>query len=792
MAGSDSGARARRSAPAGALARWIVRRRRWVAGAWALVAVALLPLAGGVEGRLDVAARVEGSESAAVERLLAERFASPFARYAVLVVSGLPSPETPAGAAALRHVADAAAATPGVTRTFSWLDASDTMFLARGATGVGSTFLLAGLDPAHARPDALVPALRAATAPAADSLRAAYPRVALAWTGEAALNFDLRRVSAEDARRAERRALPLTLGLLLVAFGAVAAAIVPLASGTLATALSLGAAALLTRWLPLSILLQNVVSMLGLGFGVDYALLLVSRFREGMARGLGPEDAAAEAAHHAGHGILLSGAAVAVGFAGLLLVPLGDLRSVAVGGLLVVTFSMLVATTLLPGLLAWLGPRVDAGRLRARRRVSRDGGGERWARWARWVAAHPVLVLVVSGAPLTLLAWQARRLETGMPRGDWLPPAMESARGVSVLRAAGRSGVVQTVRVVLELPPGQSVLGADGWRAAWRLDRALAADPRVARVRSLPGLLPGDGSLPPGPVMLGLIPADVRATFVSRDERAALLEVVPAEDVAPADLTALVASLRASGPARLADLPGGRVLVGGLPAFNADYEGAIAARAPLVVALVVGGTLLALLVGFRSLLVPLKAVALNLLSVAAAFGAVVLVFQDGLGVRLLGLDGPLDGTFPAVPLIVFCVVFGLSMDYEVFLVARVAEARRRGLGETEALAEGMARTGGVITSAAAIMIAVFGAFTLGGFVLVKILGFALAAAVLLDVTVVRVALGPALLALAGRWNWWPGGGSARALSPPVTGRPASAGAPPARPAAASRRASGTA
>jgi len=202
------------------------------------------------------------------------------------------------------------------------------------------------------------------------------------------------------------------------------------------------------------------------------------------------------------------------------------------------------------------------------------------------------------------------------------------------------------------------------------------------------------------------------------------------------------------------------------------------------------GTLVALLVGFRSLLVPLKAVVLNLFSVAAAFGAVVLVFQDGLGVRLLGLDAPLDGTFPAVPLIVFCVVFGLSMDYEVFLVARVAEARRRGLGDTEALAEGVARTGGVITSAAAIMIAVFAAFTFGGFVLVKILGFALAAAVLLDVTVVRVALGPALLALAGRWNWWPG--DSGALSPPGTDRPASAEARPARPAAASRTASGTA
>jgi RND superfamily putative drug exporter len=173
-------------------------------------------------------------------------------------------------------------------------------------------------------------------------------------------------------------------------------------------------------------------------------------------------------------------------------------------------------------------------------------------------------------------------------------------------------------------------------------------------------------------------------------------------------------------------------------------------------------TMIALLIGFRSALIALKAVALNLVSVAAAFGAVVLVFQDGIGIRLLGLSAPLDGTFSAIPLMVFCVVFGLSMDYEVFLVARVAEARRNGANDSEAIAEGLARTGGLITSAAAIMIVVFAGFTLGDFVIVKILGFALAVAVLVDATVVRVAIGPALFKLAGRWNWWPGERSAPA------------------------------
>ena len=175
-----------------------------------------------------------------------------------------------------------------------------------------------------------------------------------------------------------------------------------------------------------------------------------------------------------------------------------------------------------------------------------------------------------------------------------------------------------------------------------------------------------------------------------------------------------------------------------------------------VVTLIVVATLVVLATGFRSVLVPLKAIVLNLLVVAGTFGAVTLVFQDGIGARLLGLAGPLDGIFPAIPVLVFSVVFGLSMDYEVFLVARVREARLAGLGEREAIASGLAQTGRLITSAAAIMLVVFGAFMLGDFLLMKMLGFALAVAVLLDATVMRLAVSPALLALAGHWNWWPG------------------------------------
>ncbi len=253
------------------------------------------------------------------------------------------------------------------------------------------------------------------------------------------------------------------------------------------------------------------------------------------------------------------------------------------------------------------------------------------------------------------------------------------------------------------------------------------------------------------------ISRDTRRTFLSSDGRAALIEVLPASSVSLRGQVNWVREIRKTGALALTGVPGATLLVGGIPALNADYESIIKDRLPPVTGLVVGGTLLALLCGFRSVFVAVKAIALNLFSVAASFGALVLVFQDGHGSRFLGVPGGTGSVFPLVPIVAFAIVFGLSMDYEVFLVARVLEARRSGLSELDAIPEGMARTAGLITSAAAIMIVVFAAFTFGSFLVVKMIGFTLAVAVLIDATLVRIVIGPALLRLAGDWNWWPGG-----------------------------------
>jgi RND superfamily putative drug exporter len=730
------------------LARLIRRGRVWILVFWAIAAAVLVPEARTVGSRLEAAVRIEGSPATTVDADLARRFHSRFVHRVVLVVGGLPSFDSPEGRAALREIVASVERVPGVAGTLSYLDSPEGIFQGREGG-----FLLVGLDASAQSPETRMAALREATAAARARLASRYPATELLWTGEIPLNLDVRQASSDDLRAAERRALPVALLLLLAAFGSVVAAILPLVVGILAVLLTLGVAAVVARSWHLSVFVQNVASMIGLGLGIDYALLLVSRFRESLARKHSPELAVEDCVPRAGQTLLLSAMPVGIGFAALLTMP-GDFRSIGAAGMLVTFFTLVLALTLLPAILAVLGNRVDAGRLVRRRTAQHEEGSRRWRRWGSRVVRRPWLALSLGGLPVLLLALQASRLQTGPIRGDWLPSNPESVRGVQRLEDMGRGNVVQTLRVILDLPRGSPVSSPEGWTATRRLAQRLEADPRIARVRS-----PANGA--PVGMTRERLKEMSREGSISEDERSVLFDVLPGMRSSDpmqlrADAEALARSLQASDAAASTGLPGASLRVGGLPALNAQFEDAISGRFHSLVLLVMGVTFLALFVGFRSLLVAAKAVALNLLTVAASFGALVLVFQDGHGVELFGLDGGTGRVFTIVPVLAFCIVFGLSMDYEVFLVSRVAEARRSGLPEGEAIVEGLARTGSVITSAGSIMIAVFAAFAMGAFLPIQMLGFVLTVAVLLDATVVRMIVGPALLRLAGQWNWWPG------------------------------------
>ncbi|MGA8607008.1 MAG: MMPL family transporter [Candidatus Sulfotelmatobacter sp.] len=724
--------------------------RLWVSGIVLAAAIALLPFSFHAERHLETATRVEGSQAETVRQELANRFRSPFVDQVVLVIQGLPPADSEEGAQALEPIVTALREQPGVSGVVSYLDSRDPIFLGRG----GGTFVLMGLTSTDGSVELLVPKLHQLASSLGNQLRGRYPAVKLELTGEIPLNFDIRKASSDDVQRGESLVIPATLALLLVAFGSLIAALIPLAVGQLAIATTMAITGFLAlRW-HLSILVQNLATMLGLGLGIDYALLMVSRFREAISAGHNGPAASVIAAHQAGRTLLISASTVAIGFLALLTVPISEIRSIGVAGFLVAGMSVLLTNTIVPTALALLGPRINIGRLPFTPKLDAhraERTGIRWRQWGKVIVAHPWLALFVAGTPLLLLAWQVRRLDTSVPRGDWLPPAAESVHALHTLRRMDREGIVESLRIIVELPTDSIAQTDAGWNVLDRLTKRLASDPRSGRVISITTIAEGNRS------SLLDISRETRRTFLSSDGRAALIEVLPASSVSLRDQVNWVRELRKTGALALTGVPSATLLVGGIPALNADYETIIRDRFPSVTALVVGGTLLALLCGFRSIFAALKAIALNLFSVAASFGALVFVFQNGHGSRFLGVPGGTGSVFPLVPIVAFAIVFGLSMDYEVFLVARVLEARRSGLSEMDAITEGLDRTAGLITSAAAIMIVVFAAFTFGGFLVVKMIGFTLAVAVFIDATLVRIVIGPALLRIAGDWNWWPGG-----------------------------------
>ncbi|MGA7137738.1 MAG: MMPL family transporter [Terriglobales bacterium] len=732
-------------------------RRLWVSGIVLAAAIALLPFSFHAERHLETATRVEGSQAETVRQELADRFHSPFVDQVVFVIQGLPPADSEEGARALEPIVTALKEQSGVSGVVSYLDSRDSVFLGRG----GGTFVLVGLTSTDAPVELLVPKLHQLASSLENQLRGRYPAVNLELTGEIPLNFDIRKASSDDVDRGESLVIPATLVLLLVAFGSLIAALIPLAVGQLAIATTMAITGLLAQRWHLSILVQNLATMLGLGLGIDYALLMVSRFREAISAGNDGPAASLIAARQAGRTLLISASTVAIGFLALLTVPISEIRSIGIAGFLVAGMSVLLTNTIVPAALAWLGPRINIGRLPFTPKLDArraDRTGIRWRQWGRVIVAHPWLALFLAGTPLLLLAWQVRRLDTSLPRGDWLPPAAESVQALHALRRMDREGVVESLRIIVELPSDSIAQTDAGWNVLDRLTKRLASDPRSGRVISITTIADGNRS------SLLDISRETRRTFLSSDGRAALIEVLPASSVSLREQVNWVREIRKTGALALTGVPGATLLVGGIPALNADYETIIRDRFPSVMALVVGGTLLALLCGFRAIFAALKAIALNLFSVAASFGALVLVFQNGHGSRFLGVPGGTGSVFPLVPIVAFAIVFGLSMDYEVFLVARVLEARRSGLSEMDAIPEGMARTAGLITSAAAIMIVVFAAFTFGSFLVVKMIGFTLAIAVLIDATLVRIVIGPALLRIAGDWNWWPGGLPKRARS----------------------------
>jgi len=530
--------------------------------------------------------------------------------------------------------------------------------------------------------------------------------------------------------------------------------------GVLAITIALGLITIAAHYSPMSVFVLNITTMVGLGVGIDYSLLVVTRFREELNRGLSPGDAAVRTIETAGSAVITSGLTVVVGFAALVTTPLSDTRSVGVGGLLVVSVAVLLATTFLPALLAVLGRNIDRPKWLARP-LARFHAPTGWERWARWLGHRPWRAVALGGIAIGICTFPLTQIRLGLPATNWFPPESESGQGLAELRTMGASGAIQPIRAVVQLPEGESALSARRLLGLKALTDSLRKDPRVRKVSGVASVKPGLSTL-----QLAIYYSDADAVraknpeffnaYLSTDRRVTLLDVIPADTVSLTGMMDVARQVRAVVQRGVRGLQGAEIVVGGFAASNVDTQHELLRRFPRTVALVLGITAIFLFIAFRSLLVPLKAVLLNCLSVGAAFGLTVLVFQHGYGGKLFGLEGPTEAIWVVVPVLVFAIVFGLSMDYEVFLLTRVKEVFDKTGRNDHATMEGLSATASTITSAALIMILVFGTFAFARVLAVQLVGFGLAAAVLLDATLIRMVLVPAIMHIAGRWNWWPG------------------------------------
>ena len=549
-------------------------------------------------------------------------------------------------------------------------------------------------------------------------------------TGSLPVNHELTKTLNADLQRAELVSLPVALILLVLVFGTIVGALVPIGVGVLAIVGGIGGVFALSHVMDVSPYSLNIVTLVGLGTAIDYSLFIVARFREELARGRSTEDALARAMSTAGRAVLFSGLTVAIGLSGMLFFEGTFLSSLGLAGAIVVAVAVLYAMTFLPALLAILGPRVNAWGIP---RIGPFGGPSGqdsteigfWHRLATAVMRRPLLVLIPTVAFVLIAGSPFLQFRLANADTTTLPPQAEARRGYDALVADFPGQEQSTISVVAFFPGG---------------------DPQSAEHSAYVRLISDVYSRLPNVLQ-------VRPPFYG--QRIAVVQVVTSKPAASDDARDLVRTIRGQC-ACVATMPGapvdGELLVTGQTAFDLDTIDFVASRAIRAVGFVIAMTLVALFLLLRSVVLPIKAVVMNLLSIAASFGAIVFIFEQGHFSQALNFTP--QSLDPAVPVILFCIVFGLSMDYEVLLLSRIQEEYQRTGDNTHSVAEGVERSGRLITAAALIMVAVFTGFALADVVIIKSVGVGMAIAVALDATLVRALIVPATMRLLGRANWW--------------------------------------
>jgi RND superfamily putative drug exporter len=702
---------------------------------------------------------VKESMSSWVDRSLRSDFGRGDSQSLILVFRSASIDKRPAELSALlRELEFRLSEQPSVETTISSQDIQDRRLSPKPGTGHLIIIDLKTGDLLATEQE--VPKLRSAAYPALEEAKARHRDLEWAITGRAALTYDFTRFDAEDSARAELRALPLTLLILVIAFGTVVSAMLPVLLAVACRTVVLGIIFLLAGSVEVSSLVLSVVTMLSIALGIDYSLFLIHRYRHELERigaecpaisGIAREELAMRyAMAQSGVAVLYSAATVAIGIGSLLATPIMQTRSVGLGGLLAVVVVLIATLTLAPAFLR-LVPRsvLEWPRFHSQR-AGADLSRRMWAQWARVVEQKPVTAIVTSLGILLAMAAPALHTRIGFPESEFLPAELEFSRGMKMLADMELKGLVSPIVVVVSDVDRARALTPERVPSLADFVSRLEQDSRVRAVQGPVRSASRASEESDGTVEEALGGALARSAFVSADRSRLLFLIIPSGNSSLFELRDL--SYKIPAWLHAEDLS---VMIGGQAQYYNDFDNAVIASYPITIGLVLGMSTLVLLLFFRAPLASAKAILLNILSVAAGYGMVVLVFQLGHGSELFGVPAPTRFVPTTVPLAIFCILFGLSMDYEIFLLSRVRTIFNETGDNALSIREALGDTGSVITSAALIMVAVFGAFAFTRDVIVQMIGFGLAVAVLVDAALIRSVLGPAIMQVAGRWNWWP-------------------------------------
>jgi len=694
--------------------RWtrLMIRWRWLVIAFWIVAVLVSFVAArGLGDLLTNRFSLPGTDTARAEKILKDEFGQkPTGSFDIVVVAE--NGDVQGAIAALDAAGEKAQqAVPGGT----YVNAVPV------SPAVASATIVSTLDPADAK--TYVARVREALGE--------IPGARLYVTGQAAVEHDLEPIQDQDLKRGEFFiAIPIALLILIAVFGTLAF-LIPFVFALCAIPATLGVVWIFANMMELSTYVTQLVSLIGLGISIDYSLLMVYRYREERQTGKDRTEAVVTTMETAGRAVIFSGTAVAIGLAMLLLMPLPFMRGFGIAGLTIPIVSLVCAVTLLPALLYMTADRLDRVRLVPKTVINRRADTERgfWMRLSKAIMRRPALFASVSAGLLIAFAIPAFWIEVGPGTNQGIPQDLESTRALTILGDAAGKGATAPTEIVIDTGRPGGVEAPAVTAAVGRLKEAVQADPQTVSV------LVGQGAQGVDPTGRYL-----RVQAVGRDEYGT-----------PAAMD-FVDRLRSEIVPHAGFPPGVHVYAAGGPPSSVDFLDLVYGTFPWLVLVVLVLTYFLLLRAFRSVLLPLKAIILNMLSIGAAYGLMVLFFKWGAG-EPFGLQS-YDQIEGWIPVFLFAMLFGLSMDYEVFLVSRMREVWDSGEDNARAVSLGLAKTGRIVTAAGVIMIAAFSGFMVGRVLGLQQFGFGLAMAILVDITIVRMILLPSAMALFGRWNWW--------------------------------------